>query len=347
MCFKKSDYHFDLPDHLIAKKPAEPRDSSLLLVVNRQDNSIEPKGFTDLLENLEEDSLLVINNTKVIPARLPGRRTTGGQVEALLIRELQLGKWSCLLKNSAKVKLGERLIFCEGQIKAILVGKTPQGECLLEFEGKNKLLKQLEEHAYAPLPPYILKSRNDQEKRSSDVQSYQTIFARESGAIAAPTAGLHLTESLLERLKNKLRLIEITLHVGIGTFEPIRETDIRRHQMHREHYFISEGAKIEVEEAMKENRKIIALGTTTARALESSFDGGSIRSGPSSTDIFIYPPYRFQVVDQLITNFHLPESSLLMLVSAFAGRELILKAYEKAVRLGFRFYSYGDAMLIL
>ena len=343
-----SDYNYQLPEQLIAQKPADPRDQSRMLVLTRKEGQIGHKNFTEFPAILDENSILVVNNSKVIPARLPGKRATGGRIEALLIREQDEGVWLCKLKNMKAVKPGEDLLFCQQKIKARLVEKNPVGTCLIQFEEAKNLYQLLERYGYAPIPPYIRKSRGDQEEmRVQDLTTYQTIFAQQYGAVAAPTAGLHFSQNVMQALEKRgIDICSITLHVGLGTFEPIRVEDIREHKMHKEYYEISSAVAEKLTVAKKEGRKIVALGTTTVRTLESAWRDNQLQVGISATEIFIHPPYQFKLVDQLLTNFHLPESSLLMLVSAFAGRVNILRAYQEAIAEKYRFYSYGDCMFI-
>lgn len=348
MSYLISDYNYRLPEELIAQKPVYPRDHSQMLVLNKKRDQIGHRSFLDFPQMLENDSVLVVNNSKVIPARLPGQRVSGGKIEALLIKEESEGLWHCKLKNLNPVKIGETLWFCEKAIEGVLIIKNSDGTCLIQFAEKKNLFQLLEQHGYAPIPPYIRKARRDHhEERSDDLTTYQTVFAQQYGAVAAPTAGLHFSEEIIKAIEARgIKIYSITLHVGLGTFEPIRVNDIRQHKMHREYYEISKSVALELTEAKKEGKKIVAIGTTTARTLESAWIGGHLPSGISSTDIFIYPPYRFKMVDQLLTNFHLPESSLMMLVSAFAGKDRIMEAYQEAIKAKYRFYSYGDCMFI-
>ncbi len=343
----KSDYRYQLPDRLIADKPSVPRDRSRMLVLDRSKQSTSHCSFADFPEILEPGSVLIVNNSKVIPARLPGKRVSGGSVEVLLIEEEQTGLWRCKVKNSARIKPGENLLLCEGEIQATLVEKLDNGECKLQFTDTNDLFLLLEKHAFAPLPPYIHKVRDKENRRSEDLENYQTIFAQEYGAIAAPTAGLHFTSDILGKLGEKqIEILELTLHVGLGTFEPIRVDDILQHKMHEERWIISQQTAEKINLAKKKGRKIVAVGTTSVRTLESAWKEGQLHAGRQVTDLFIYPPFEFKVVDQLLTNFHLPESTLLMLVSALAGKEFVLDAYHQAVESQYRFFSYGDCMFI-
>ncbi|MCP4296355.1 MAG: tRNA preQ1(34) S-adenosylmethionine ribosyltransferase-isomerase QueA, partial [Proteobacteria bacterium] len=277
-----------------------------------------------------------------------GQRVSGGKIEALLIREESEGIWQAKLKNLGRVKIGETLCFCENAIKATLTEKYPDGSCSLKFVEAKNLFQLLKRHGYAPIPAYIRKVRKDQpEERNQDLTTYQTVFARKYGAVAAPTAGLHFSEKILETIKLRdIDIFSITLHVGPGTFEPVRVEDVRQHKMHREYYEISDNVANAITTAKKQGKKIVAVGTTTARTLESAWSNNELVPGNSSTDIFIYPPYQFKIVDQLLTNFHLPESTLMMLVSAFAGKEPIMDAYRAAIKEKYRFYSYGDCMLL-
>lgn len=343
----KSDYHYHLPEELIAQHPAEPRDSSRLLLLNRSEGSLQDRSFRDFAELLEPGSLLVVNNSKVIPARLTGQRKTGGQFELLLVDQIDQLRWTAKVKNSARLKLGESLMLCEGNLKAELEEKRPGGECVICFEPSDDLIGSLEQHGYAPLPPYIHKVRKEVVERSRDLKDYQTVYAQSYGSVAAPTAGLHFTPDILEKIAQKeVDIAEITLHVGLGTFEPIRVDDVEHHHMHEERFSIDSSVAEKIHNAKKEGRKIVAVGTTTIRTLESAWQNGELKTGEQKTNLFIYPPYQYQVADQLLTNFHLPESTLLMLVSALAGKDLVMTAYQHAVREKYRFFSFGDCMFI-
>lgn len=347
MNFALSDYYYELPEELIAQKPASPRDASRMMVLNREKQLFQHNTFKNVADFLPEGAILVVNNSRVIPARIPGKRHTGGSLEALLVQEEGLGLWKCKVKNSSRIKPGEELLFCDGILKAELAQKNSDGTCTLQFSSPENLFKILEENAYAPIPPYILKSRKEELDRKEDLKTYQTIFADKYGAIAAPTAGLHFTPEVLETIRKKnVEILNVTLHVGLGTFEPVRADDIRKHQMHEESYEIPEEVAQKITTAKQEKRPIIAVGTTAARTLESAWRESFLQAGFDSTSIFMYPSYRFKVVDQLLTNFHLPESTLLMLISALAGRDFVMDAYEEAIREKYRFYSYGDCMLI-
>ena len=342
---KVSDFDYELPKELIAKFPVEPRDSSRLMVLHRNTGEIEHRIFRDIVEYLKPGDVLVINDTKVIPARLFGKLETGGKVELLLVRQPGLGTWEVMAKPARKLKEGKRIYFDE-ELEAVVKGYSGEGRRIVEFilKSNKDFMEKLEEIGHIPLPPYI-----EREEKPEDREKYQTVFARKEGAVAAPTAGLHFTEELLQKLKDKGIIIKnITLHVGPGTFKPVKVENVEEHQMDYETYHVPEDTAAEINRAKEEGRRVIAVGTTVTRTLESAAEkDGKVKSGEGSTNLFIYPGYRFKVIDALITNFHLPRSTLLMLVSAFAGRERILNAYREAVKKGYRFYSYGDAMFIL
>jgi len=346
--YQLEDFDFTLPPELIATKPAEPRDQSRLLRVEPGTGELVDYRFTDLVDLLEPNSLLVLNDAKVIPARLMGQRKSGAAIEALLLKELAPGRWSAKVKKAAKLKIGETLEFSGQSLLADFAGRLPQGESVLEFHHPETLFEDLEKYAHPPLPPYILKAREGEPQPfAQDQNSYQTLFAKNYGAVAAPTAGLHMTESLLGQLTGKgIELAFVTLNVGLGTFEPIRVTDLDEHQMHQESFRVSEEAANQINRAKEQGRKVVALGTTSLRTLESAVEDGQVVPGFQETQLFVRPPYDFQVVDQLITNFHLPKSTLLMLVSAFAGYDVMQKAYQEAITREYRFFSYGDAMLL-
>lgn len=347
MSYNKSDYNYYLPTELIAQKPIEPRDHSKMMVLNTSQKSIEHQQFFNLPDIIEENSILVLNDTKVIPARLLGNRKTGAKLEVLLVQAVGEKLWECKVKNVTKLKINEIFELCDQKIAAKLIKRNSNGHCILEFDYKGDFFELLNQHAFAPVPPYIHKARTGNIERDQDLKTYQTVFAKDYGAIAAPTAGLHFSETIMNQLKEKgVEILTITLHVGIGTFEPIRVEDIRQHQMHFETYFISEAVADKITKAKSQNRKIVAVGTTSVRTLESAWDDGKLKSGSDSTNIFIYPPHDFNVVDQLITNFHLPESTLLMLISAFSEKQFIQDVYKTAVDEKYRFFSYGDCMFL-
>jgi S-adenosylmethionine:tRNA ribosyltransferase-isomerase len=353
--YSVSDYNYVLPSALIAQQPAAQRDRSRLLVLNRKNGLITHHVFQDLAEHLRTDDLIVVNNAAVIPARLIGRKDTGGKIELLI---LEIGTTSkttnqnagidceCLIKASKPPRAGSRLWFDRHLQAEVLSAKN--GRHVVRFYACDDFEKELVRLGQMPLPPYI--KRDGSETAACDDRArYQTVYATEKGAVAAPTAGLHFTEDLLEELRSKgIGRVAITLLVGYGTFAPVREADIRRHRMHSEQYHISQKAADAINTARSEGRRIVAVGTTCVRTLEhASNAGGKLAAGSGSCNLFIYPGYPFKIVDALITNFHLPKSTLLMLVAAFAGPEPILKAYKKAVEQRYRFFSYGDAMLIL
>jgi S-adenosylmethionine:tRNA ribosyltransferase-isomerase len=342
-----TDFDFLLPDDLIAQVPAATRDASRLLCLDRQSTTIESKQFLDIVKYFQPGDVLVINDTKVIPARLLGRKPTGGKVEVLLVRpcsgETADDEWFCLTKSSKSLRPGTVVEFSSGFSAEILEGaESPYRR--VRFYCSGVFMDKVDEVGHLPLPPYIKR-----EDRQDDRSRYQTVFARERGAVAAPTAGLHFTEKVLQQLRTAgVEIVNLTLHVGLGTFLPVRVDDIRQHKMHAEFYSISAETATAVNTAHTEGRRVFALGTTSARALETAATAdGLLTTGSGESEIFIYPGYQFKIVDALITNFHLPKSTLLMLVSAFAGRDFILTAYRQAVVEQFRFFSYGDCMLIV
>ena len=340
-----ADYDYDLPEELIAQQPVERRDDSRLMVLvgNR-----EPAHhrFVDLPKLLREGDVLVVNDTRVIPARIRGvKRDGGARVEALLLADLGEGRWTALAKPGRRLHVGSYIDF-RGGVRGEVLAKLGDGQLVLELSSERPLLEILDEFGEAPLPPYIRRPRGAD---ATDSRRYQTIYARRLGSIAAPTAGLHFTPGLINRLQGLgFHWLTVTLHVGFGTFAPLPENDLGGHHLHSEHYSIGKKTARQINEARLAGRRIIAVGTTTARVLETLADErGLIRHGAGATELFIHPPYRFRAVDGLITNFHLPRSSLLMLVAALVGRERILHAYREAVAHRYRFYSYGDAMLLL
>lgn len=359
--FRLSGYHFDLPEERIAQAPASLRDASRLMVLDRQTGAAQTALFSDILRYLPKDCLLVANNSRVVPARLTGRRSSGGKVEFLLLtppplletRELSPGRFRAraegLLRSSKKVGQGERVDLAPG-LSLVLDERGPFGRCMVTLDWTGFLAEILQAHGQLPLPPYIRREAGP--TRPEDADRYQTCYAdaAKAGSVAAPTAGLHFTPGLKEALTASGReWAEVTLYVGYGTFSPVRSEDIREHKMHAEYVEISPQTAEAVNRAKKQGRPVVAVGTTAARTLEGVWqDQGKIAACAGWTDIFIYPggPAAFNVIDGLITNFHLPASSLLMLVSAFAGRDRVLAAYRQALQEGFRFFSYGDAMLI-
>lgn len=339
---KTSDFYYDLPEELIAQHPAEPRDSSRLLVIDRKTGAWEDKVFTDVLDYLRAGDVLVINNTKVIPARLIGhRKGFTGEVEFLLLKRLDYTHWKCIVRPGKKLGVGAEVVFSES-LSARVTERGEEGERVVEFLFDGVFEDILSKVGAMPLPPYI-------KEKLKDSSRYQTVYSKVDGSAAAPTAGLHFTPELLSRIREKgVKIVEILLHVGLSTFRPVKVENVEEHKMHDEYYEISPDAAAEINLAKAEGRRVIAVGTTSVRTLESAADrAGHLLSGSGNTDIFIYPPYNFKMVDGLITNFHLPESTLLMLVSAFMGRERILAAYKHAVDSEYRFFSFGDACLIV
>lgn len=346
---RTDEFDYDLPPGLIAQEPAARRDQSRLLVLDRRTGAIEHRIFPDITGYLRTGDCLVVNDTRVIPARLMGRKEkTGGTVELLLLEERAGGDWDVLLRAGRRPRVGEAMLFGEGRLKAILINDGAMGKARVQFESAQPLLHIVEEIGEPPLPPYISRKDAPAETRREDRERYQTIFAREPGAVAAPTAGLHFTPDLLKRLDGMgVRRASITLHVGIGTFRPVSSERVEDHAMEPERYEISPQAADVIEEARRDGRRIVAVGSTSVRTLESVFrEQGRIVPGRGRTSLFIHPPYSFNVVNVLLTNFHLPRSTLVMMVSAFAGREAVLRAYQEAIRERYRFYSYGDCMLI-
>lgn len=337
------EYDFELPTELIAQFPAQKRDESRLLVLERRSGTITDALFREIADFLEPEEMIVLNDTKVIPARLYLRRESGGRVEALFVRKIEQGRFACMHKGSGRLKKGERLAVDGGYGDVIFEGNGEDGLGIFRFDGDIESL--LQKWGVMPLPPYI--KRKGRELDELDRERYQTVFARQSGSIAAPTAGLHFTEEVFGALKSKgIEWAFVTLHVGIGTFKPVKSADIRDHRIDAEFYEISRGAAEKINSHLDRSGRVVACGTTVVRTLESAYKN---RFEPSHgfCDLFIYPPFEFKVVSRMITNFHLPKSSLVMLVSAFAGRDLIMKAYREAVEKRYRFFSYGDAMLIL
>ena len=338
---KKSDFYFDLPEELIAQTPIPERDHSRLLVMSKETGEIEHKHFFDLPDYLREGDCLVLNDSRVLPARLLGCRGSGGGVELVLLRDLGEGKWECLSRPGRKTKPGTELIFGDGELKAIVLEVTEGGNRIVQFRYEGIFLEVLERLGKMPLPPYIKAELQDAER-------YQTVYSRELGSAAAPTAGLHFTEALLDQIRAKgVKICTVTLHVGLGTFRPVKEDEIEDHEMHSEFCIIPEETARIVTETKKGGGRIVAVGTTSCRTLESfSREDGTLDASSGWTNIFIYPGYRFKCIDALVTNFHLPESTLIMLVSALAGRDKILNAYRTAVEERYRFFSFGDAMFI-
>ncbi|HEY6467996.1 MAG TPA: tRNA preQ1(34) S-adenosylmethionine ribosyltransferase-isomerase QueA [Candidatus Acidoferrales bacterium] len=361
---KVSDFDYDLPAANIAQRPLSQRDASRMLLLNRQTGAFEDRAFREFPSLLRGNELIVLNNARVLPARLFGRREgihaeghspekkefLSAQIEVLLVRSLGNDTWECLVRPGRKVPTGERIIFGDGELKAYVEGRGNYGLRVLRFTAKGAFLDAVGRLGHVPLPPYIKRADD-----ASDRDRYQTVFAREGTAVAAPTAGLHFTDEVLQNIRERgIEAIEVTLEVGLGTFEPVRTEKIEEHRIHKETYEISESAAEAINRANRDSRPVLAIGTTVVRTLEDAAEktaprnahGPAIESGRAEAEIFLLPGKPFRVVDQLLTNFHLPQSTLLALVSAFAGREHILAAYRHAVAAGYRFYSYGDCMLI-
>lgn len=339
---KTEDYNYELPEELIAQTPLEDRSSSRLLVVNREKKSFEDAKFTDILGLLQKGDALVINDTKVIPARLIGiKEETGAKIEILLLKNIGGNVWEALSRPTKRLKIGTIVTFGEGILKAKVMEILEEGIVHVELLYEGILMEVLEKLGTMPLPPYIHEELKNQGR-------YQTVYAECLGSAAAPTAGLHFTEEILEEIKRKgIEIVHITLHVGLGTFRPVEEDDIREHKMHVEHFVMSEESAQVLRKTKLNGGRIIAVGTTSVRTLESVYSKyGDFKACEEDTGIFIYPGYKFGCVDGIITNFHLPKSTLIMLVSAFAGKDLIFEAYEHAVREKYRFFSFGDAMFI-
>lgn len=339
---KKSDFYYELPEELIAQTPLEKRDSSRLLHLDKESGAMEHRHFYDLPAYLRAGDCLVLNDTRVLPARLLGCRKTGGSVELVLLRDLGDGRWECLSRPGRKTKPGTELSFGDGELSATVEAVAEGGNRIIQFHYEGIFLEVLERLGKMPLPPYIKEELQDAER-------YQTVYSRELGSAAAPTAGLHFTPELLKQIeKLGVKVCYVTLHVGLGTFRPVKEEEIENHEMHSEFCVVSRETADIVNSVKENGGRVIAVGTTSCRTLESfTQEDGTLMAGSRWTDIFIYPGYRFKCIDGLVTNFHLPESTLVMLVSALAGREHILQAYDTAVKMRYRFFSFGDAMLIL
>ena len=339
--FKTSDFWYDLPEELIAQTPLEQRDSSRLLAVNRVTGAYEHRHFYDIIDYLNPGDTLVMNDSRVLPARLLGHRPTGGAAEVLLLRDLGNNEWECLVKPGRKMQVGQEAIFGDGQLKCTVTEIREDGNRVVRFDYKGIFLEVLESLGKMPLPPYIKAELADQER-------YQTVYSREVGSAAAPTAGLHFTKELLAKIQEKgIQLAYVTLHVGLGTFRPVKAEHISEHHMHSELCMMSQETADILNETRKRGGRIVCVGTTSCRTLESLVnEDGTFEAKSKWTEIFIFPGYKFKAMDALITNFHLPESTLVMLVSAFAGRENVLNAYGEAVKERYRFFSFGDAMFI-
>ncbi len=339
---KTSDYYYDLPKELIAQSPTEKRDFSRLLVLDKTDGSVEHKHFYDIIDYLNQGDCLILNDSRVLPARLYGiKDETGARVEFLLLKQVSANTWECLTKPGKRAKDGTRFTFGDGVMHGTVLEVLDNGDRVVEFECEDNFFTALDKLGEMPLPPYITKKLEDKER-------YQTVYSREIGSAAAPTAGLHFTEELLQKVRDKgVGVGFVTLHVGLGTFRPVKVDDVSQHKMHSEHYEIPQETAQLIQRTKANGGRVISVGTTSCRTLESVAQKyGEVCACDGWTDIFIYPPYEFKVLDGLITNFHLPESTLIMLVSAFAGYDNIMNAYKIAVEEKYRFFSFGDAMLI-
>lgn len=339
---KTSDFYYDLPQELIAQTPVESRDSSRLLVLNRKTGAIQHRHFTDILDYLHSGDLLVLNNSRVIPARLYGKRIdTGGSVELLLLTQHETNVWETLVKPGKRAREGAEITFGGGLLTGTIREVKEDGNRIIEFDCKENIYALLDQIGQMPLPPYITAKLQDKER-------YQTVYSKDLGSAAAPTAGLHFTPELLSRAKEKgVEIAEVTLHVGLGTFRPVKVEDVTQHHMHTEWYHIPKEAADKINQTKAKGGRVVCVGTTSCRTIESAAQKGPIQETSDDTSIFIYPGYTFRAMDGLITNFHLPESTLIMLVSAFCGYENTMHAYKIAVEERYRFFSFGDAMLIL
>jgi S-adenosylmethionine:tRNA ribosyltransferase-isomerase len=338
---KVEEFNYELPKELIAQTPYDKRDEARLMVLDKENKTIEHKIFRDVLDYLNPGDCLVINDTKVIPARLYGKKDTGANVEFLLLKNLQGDEWEAMVRPGNKLKVGTKVEFGEGLLKAEILEVMPGGNRKVKFEYKGIFNEILDQIGLMPLPPYITETLKDKDK-------YQTVYAKYEGSAAAPTAGLHFTEELLEKVKEKgVEIAKVTLHVGIGTFRPVKVETVEEHEMHSEHFYIKAEEAEKINNAKKNGKRIIAVGTTSCRVLESvANENGMVKEIEGDTNIFIYPGYKFKCIDSLITNFHLPESTLIMLVSSLAGKDFIMEAYSEAVKEQYKFFSFGDAMII-
>lgn len=343
-----SDFDYELPEELIAQMPADKRENSRMLVLNRDSHTLEHKHFYDIVDLIEPDSLLVLNDTKVLPARLRGHKETGANIEIFLLKQTVEDCWDVLIKPSKRVKPGTIVKVSDELSVEVLERLEDDGEWSVRLLFEGDVLDVLHRNGNIPLPPYIERKMQSDDLKKLDFERYQTVYARDEGSVAAPTAGLHFTQDILKKLADKgVEIKYVTLNVGLGTFRPVKCENVLEHKMHSEAFEISEDTACAVNNAKRNGRKIIAVGTTTVRTLETAYQQfGEVKACRSASELFIYPPYEFKVVDNLITNFHLPKSTLLMLVSALAGKEFIFEAYREAIAQKYRFYSYGDCMYI-
>ena len=339
---KVAEFNYELPEKLIAQTPIEKRDESRLMVLDREKQTIEHKVFKNIIDYLEPGDCLVRNNTKVLPARLYGKKETGAKVEFLLLNQIEGDIWESIVRPGNKLHVGAKVSFGEGKLEAEILEVMAGGTRKVKFKYKGIFNEILDEIGLMPLPPYIHEELKDNDR-------YQTVYAKYNGSAAAPTAGLHFTDELLKQIEEKgIKIANVTLHVGIGTFRPVKVENIEEHEMHSEHFYIKEEDVEKINETKKQGKRVIAVGTTSCRVLETiaEEETGMVKKAEGDTKIFIYPGYKFKCIDGLITNFHLPESTLLMLVSALAGKEYIMRAYKEAVKQEYRFFSFGDAMFI-
>lgn len=338
---KLTDFNYELPEELIAQHPYDKRDEARLMVLDKENKKIEHRVFKDVLEYLNPGDCLVINDTKVIPARIYGKKDTGANVEFLLLKNLGNDEWEAMVRPGNKLKVGSKVEFGEGILKAEILEIMPGGNRKVKFEYEGIFNEILDQIGLMPLPPYITETLKDKDK-------YQTVYAKYEGSSAAPTAGLHFTEELLQKIKEMgVEIAKVTLHVGIGTFRPVKVENVEEHEMHSEHFYIKAEEAEKINKAKKNGNRVIAVGTTSCRVLESVADeNGFVKEIEADTSIFIYPGYKFKCIDNLITNFHLPESTLIMLVSSLAGKDFIMQAYNEAVKEKYKFFSFGDAMII-
>lgn len=338
---KVTEFDYDLPQELIAQIPLQKRDESRLMVLNREDKTIQHKVFKDIIDYLEPGDCLVRNNTKVIPARIYGKKTTGANVEFLLLNNIEGDIWETIVRPGNKLHTGAKVIFGNGLLKAEILDTMPGGTRKVRFDYEGIFNEILDQIGLMPLPPYIHEELKDKNR-------YQTVYAKYEGSAAAPTAGLHFTPELLQKIEEKgIQIANVTLHVGIGTFRPVKEETVEDHKMHSEHYYIKQEDADKINQTKEKGKRIIAVGTTSCRVLETIADeNGRVKETKGDTQIFIYPGYKFKCLDGLITNFHLPQSTLLMLVSALAGKDYVMRAYKEAVKEKYRFFSFGDAMFI-
>ncbi len=344
-----SEFDYNLPENLIAQLPADKRENSKMMVLEKETQSIQHKHFYDIVDLIDENSILVLNNTKVMPARLYGmKEETGAKIEVFLLKQLEGKTWETLIKPSKRVKEGT-IIKISDELSAKAIEKTEEdGGWIVELIYEGNILEVLHKNGNIPLPPYIERKLANEDIKKLDFERYQTVYAKDEGSVAAPTAGLHFTKEILQKLQDKgVEIAYVTLNVGLGTFRPVKCENILEHKMHSETFEISEETARKINEAKAKGKKLVAVGTTTVRTLETTYQKyGCIKACHDHSELFIYPPYEFKVIDELITNFHLPKSTLLMLVSALAGKNFIFKAYNEAIENNYRFFSYGDCMFI-